>query len=250
MNPRQRRAVLLLALAAAGLLGVFVLVANYVSQIETEVGDKIVVLELTQPVDANEAVPDGAVIEKVVPKKWAPEAALTDRTQLVGVVAGSNLQPNSILQEGMLESPPQIKLGEREVAIMVDASTGVAGRIQAGSTVDVIASYGGRETAPGAKPVPNRSVVIVPGATVIAVGTPRLKGSNGVQDAPQNPSEVVPVTFALNKKQELKVAYAQTFAADVRLALLPEGDGGERTLDETVNRGEDPKKGDDDGKIK
>ena len=30
MNPRQRRAIHLLALAVAGLLGVFVLVANYV----------------------------------------------------------------------------------------------------------------------------------------------------------------------------------------------------------------------------
>ncbi len=42
MNPRQRRAVLLLALAGAGLIGVFALVANYVSEIETEVGDKVV----------------------------------------------------------------------------------------------------------------------------------------------------------------------------------------------------------------
>jgi pilus assembly protein CpaB len=91
--------------------------------------------------------------------------------------------------------------------------------------------------------------VIVPGATVIAVGTPRVKDPSG-QAEQQSPSEVVPVTFALNKKQELKVAYAQTFASDVRLALLPEGDSGERTLDETTYRGEDPKKGDDDGKIK
>ena len=64
MNPRQRRAVLLLALAVAGLLGVFALVANYVSEIETQVGDKIVVLELTKPARANEAISDGMVTEK------------------------------------------------------------------------------------------------------------------------------------------------------------------------------------------
>src|SRR5262245_40264651 len=122
MNPRQRRAVLLLALAACGLLGVFLLVANYVSDIETEVGDKIVVLELSHPVNANEAISDEEVTRKVVPRRWAPARALTDSAQLVGYVAASDLQPDSILQEGMLTAPPQLKEGMREVAILVDAS--------------------------------------------------------------------------------------------------------------------------------
>ena len=64
MNPRQRRAVLLLALAVAGLVGVFALVANYVSDVETEVGDKIFVLELTKPATANEAITDDMVTLK------------------------------------------------------------------------------------------------------------------------------------------------------------------------------------------
>src|SRR5690349_3717277 len=64
MNPRQRRAVLLLTLAVAGLLGVFVLVANYVSDVETQVGDKIVVLELSKPAKANEAIDDDMVTER------------------------------------------------------------------------------------------------------------------------------------------------------------------------------------------
>jgi pilus assembly protein CpaB len=249
MNPRQRRAILLLALAAAGLVVVFVLVANYVSDVETQVGDKMFVLELTQPAKANQAITDEMVARKVVPRRWAPKAALTDPNQLVGYVAAADLQPNSILQEGMLSSPPQIKTGQREVAILVDASTGVAGRITPGSHVDVIAAYGGKEATTGQAGQPNRTEVIVPGAQVLAVGQPRLKGANGAQEAPQNPTQVVPVTFALNKQQELKVAHAQTFAADVRLALLPEGDDGSRTLGETIYQGQDPKKGDDDGKI-
>ena len=69
MNPRQRRAVLLLALAVAGLLGVFALVANYVSEVETQVGDKIVVLELTKPAKANEAISDD-----MVTREHGPEA--------------------------------------------------------------------------------------------------------------------------------------------------------------------------------
>ena len=245
MNPRQRRAVLLLALAGAGLIGVFALVANYVAEIETEVGDKVAVLELTRPAEANKAIPDDAVRTTTIPERWKPKAALTDRAQLVGYVAASDLQPNSILQEGMLAAPPEINEGEREVAILVDASTGVAGKIEPGSDVDVIASYAAESGDPesGVKAKPARSVVIVPGARVIAVGQPRLQGGNGAAEGQQDPAEVVPVTFALNKRQEIKVAHAQTFAADVRLALLRPGDSPSRTLGETIYRGADPKKG-------
>jgi pilus assembly protein CpaB len=244
MNPRQRRAVLLLTLAGAGLIGVFALVANYVSQVETQVGDKIVVLELNRPAKANEAILDDMVTERTVPRRWAPRAALRERTQLVGVVAAADLQPSSILQEGMLVTPPDLNPGEREVAILVDASTGVAGRIEPGRTVDVIASYAAEQSQRAdVKPKPNRSIVIVPGAKVIAVGQPRLKGGNGAQEAQQDPQQVVPVTFALTKRQEIKVAHAQTFAADVRLALLRRGDPADRTLGETIFKGTDPQRG-------
>ena len=246
MNPRQRRAVLLLALAVAGLLGVFALIVNYVSEVETQVGDKVVVLELTRPAKANEAITDDMVTEKTIPERWAPAAALRDRTRLVGVVAAADLEPQSILQEGMLVTPPEISEGEREVAILVDAATGVAGKIEPGRQVDVIAAYSAvpADLENGVKAKPARSVVIVPGAKVIAVGTPREKPATTAQDAQQNPGSVVPVTFALSKKQELRVAHAQVFAADVRLALLRPGDRPERTLDETIFEGQDPKKGD------
>jgi len=246
MNPRQRRAVLLLALAVAGLLGVFALIVNYVSDVETQVGDKVVVLELAKPAKANEAITDDMVIEKTVPKRWAPGAALRDRTQLVGYVAAADIEAKSVLQEGMLVTPPEISEGEREVAILVDAATGVAGKISPGRQVDVIASYGAVPADPenGIKSEPARSIVIVPGAKVIAVGTPREKPANNAQEAQQAPGTVVPVTFALSKKQELRVAHAQVFAQDVRLALLRPGDRPERTLDETIFEGQDPKKGD------
>lgn len=250
MNPRQRRAVLLLAIAVAGLLGVFALVANYVSQVETEVGDKILVLELVKPAKANESIADDMVQEKEIPAKWAPKAALKDRAQLIGFVAAADLAPESILQEGMLVTPPDINEGEREVAILVDASTGVAGKIEPGREVDVIASYAAEpgDVTAGTKGKPARSIVIVPGARVIAVGAPRAKPGSG-EEAQADPAQVVPVTFALDKTQELRVAHAQTFAADVRLALLRRGDSADRTLDETIFRGQDPKE-DDDGVIK
>jgi pilus assembly protein CpaB len=234
MNPRQRRAVLLLAVAAAGLIGVFALVADYVSNIETEVGDKITVLELTRNVNANEAITDDELVEKVIPRRWAPRAAITDRERLIGFVAASNLTKDSILEEGMLASPPELNPGEREVAILVDASTGVAGQIEPGSRVDVIASYAADGNAQQGNQRPNRSIVLVPGARVLAVGEPRQKAANTAQNDQQDPTQVVPVTFALDKLQEVEVAHAQTFAADVRLALLRPGDNPSRTRAETI----------------
>ncbi|HEY6889510.1 MAG TPA: RcpC/CpaB family pilus assembly protein, partial [Solirubrobacter sp.] len=116
-----------------------------------------------------------------------------------------------------------------------------------GRQVDVIASYGAEDGDPATKKKakPNRSIVIVPGARVIAVGSPRPKAANNAQDAQQDPGQVVPVTFALSKEQELRVAHAQVFAADVRLALLRRGDPAGRTLKETIFKGQDPKKGDE-----
>ena len=66
----------------------------------------------------------------------------------------------------MLVTPPEISEGEREVAILVDAATGVAGKIEPGREVDVIASYAAEAGDPenGVKAKPGRSIVIVPGA--------------------------------------------------------------------------------------
>ena len=73
MNPRQRRGLLLLVLSGLGLLAVFVLVATYVADVRTEVDPKITLLSLKKPLKANESVPDDAVDEVTMPKRWAPE---------------------------------------------------------------------------------------------------------------------------------------------------------------------------------
>ena len=228
---------LLLALAGAGLLGVFALVANYVSGVDTQVGPKVAVLELTKDAKKNEAITDDMLVVKQVPRRWVPRAALLDRSILVGNVAANDLPRGSILQEGMVTTPPDLEEGQREVAILVDASTGVAGKIEPGRTVDVIAAYPGDQSGKR----PNRSIVVVAGARVLNVGQPRLKSGGG--DAQQDPTQVVPVTFALTKAQELKVSFAQSFAQDVRLALVPPGQDATRTLDETIFKGDDPKTG-------
>ena len=220
MNPRQRRGLLLLVLSAVGLLAVFVLVASYVADVRTEVDPKIKLLALSKPVKAFESVPDDAVTEITMPKRWAPRTALRDRSQLVGFVAGTDLSRDSLLQKDMLVAPPDLGPGQREVAILVDAETGVAGKIGPDSVVDIVGTYDGQPER-GIQP---RSTVVVPAARIIAVGQTQLKGGRGVQPAESDPQEVVPVTFALTPKQQLQVTEAESFAQEVRLALRRPGD--------------------------
>ena len=101
---------------------------------------------------------------------------------------------------------------------LVDAETGVAGKIGPDSIVDVIATYPDGQTKAA------ESRVVVPGARIIEVGQPRLKGGRGVQEQAADPEQVVPVTFALTPEQALLVSYAESKATEVRLALLRPGD--------------------------
>jgi pilus assembly protein CpaB len=232
MNPRQRRGILLLTLSALGLLGVFVLVAGYVADVRAEVDPKVRVLALARAAEANSAITDDMVRSVELPERWAPRTALRDRSQLIGQVAGSDLPKDSILQEGMLAPPPELSPGEREIAILVDAETGVAGKIGPGALVDIVATFAGDEDAGR----PPESTVVVPSARVIDVGRPELKGGRGVQEQAADPEQVVPVTFALDARQALTVTYAESFAQEVRLALLRPGEETVLTPAERVYR--------------
>ncbi|HEX5954631.1 MAG TPA: SAF domain-containing protein, partial [Solirubrobacterales bacterium] len=106
MNPRQRRGILLLTLSALGLLGVFVLVAGYVADVRTEVDPKVEVLTLAKPAEKDKAISDHMVTTTELPRRWAPKTALRDRTRLIGQVALADIPAGSVLQEGMLGSPP------------------------------------------------------------------------------------------------------------------------------------------------
>jgi pilus assembly protein CpaB len=235
VNPRQRRGLLLIAIAALGLVVVFVLVAGYVSDVRREVDPKVSLLALAKPVAAHQAITDDMVKTVEMPERWAPPSAMRDPGALVGRVSGTDLEPETLLQEDMLIAPPQLAPGQRELAILVDAETGVAGKIGPDSVVDLIATYPGSQTKAA------ESRVIVPSARIIEVGRPRLRGGNGVQEQAADPGQVVPITFALSPEDALKVTYAETNAAEVRLALLRPGESAELTNKQKVySREPDP----------
>jgi pilus assembly protein CpaB len=235
VNPRQRRGLLLIAIAALGLAVVFVLIAGYVADVRREVDPKTQLLALAKPVEENQAITDDMVKAVVMPERWAPPTAIRDPGQLVGLVAGTDLEPETLLQKDMLVAPPQLAPGQRELAILVDAETGVAGKIGPDSIVDVIATYPGDD-----KHAPE-STVVVPNARIIAVGQPRLAGGRGVQEQAADPGQVLPVTFALSLQDALEVSFAESNATEVRLALLRPGSDEEATpKQQTYSRDPDP----------
>lgn len=235
MNPKQRRGVLLMILSVIGGVLVFVLISNYVADVRSQVEPLTPVLWLTDDVPIQQPIPDGAVEERMVPRRWVPTSALRNVSELDGLVAASALSAGSVLQDGMVRERPELEIGDRELAILVDAETGVAGKIRPGDIVDIYATFPSSDNSAA------RSEIVVSAARIIDVGTERSEvgesSSGGFAE-----TRVLPVTFALSVEDSLVLAYVESFATTVRLGLLAPGDdqplpGSERRFELPGGRG-------------
>lgn len=222
MNSRQRRGVVLIVISALCALGAFAGVLAVIREVESKVGPETAAYELTTDVAAYEALRPEHFKKITVPERWLPGTAVTDPGRLRGKIAVSTLRKGSLLQTGMLAERPALGPGEQEIAIMIDAATGVAGKINPGDEVNIYATFEGDRT--GEKAQPDQSRVIVTHAEVIDVGelTPFKEGDEDARTR-QREREGVPITFALATADAQRVAYAESFAEHVRLALVGPG---------------------------
>jgi pilus assembly protein CpaB len=219
MNPRQRRGVLLLIVAALGAIGVFVAISSYVSDVRAQVSPTVTALRLKRDIPAQANITSDTYVAVQIPRRWAPRGALLAETDLAGQVAATGLTRGAFLQRGMIEPEPQLAPGQRELAILVDAETGVAGKVGPGSIVDITATFGGDNQAQQPE-----SQIVVNNARVIEVGSPRVQGGDPRNGQQVDPTQVVPITFALSIHDTLILTYAESFAKEVRLALARKGD--------------------------
>lgn len=217
MNPRQRRGVVLIIVTLIGAVAIFLSVLSYVGSVASQVGPMTKVLQLSADVAELEEISADKVVEVEVPERWAPKTAVSSTTELEGKVASGAYAAGSIVQTGMLESPPGLAEGSREVAILVDAETGVAGKIKPGNHVDILATIRNESNNE------QSSQVIIENALVIEVG---VAVDTKEEDASGNfeVDKKIPLTFALTAEEALKLTYAESFAVKVRLALRGEGD--------------------------
>ncbi|MCE4943001.1 Flp pilus assembly protein CpaB [Streptomyces albulus] len=221
MNSRQRRGVILLLLSVLCAVGAFIGVLSVIHNVESKVGPERTAYRLKSDVAAYRTLDPGQFEEVRIPQRWLPPTAVTDLDKVSGKIAVTPLRKGSLLQDDMIVDRPALQPGQQEIAIMIDAATGVAGKINPGSRVNIFATFDGRR--PEDKPV---SKVIVAGAQVIDVGKlspleAKDPGSAGATS--RQPGQAVPITFALDTQDAQRVAYAESFASHVRLALLAPG---------------------------
>ena len=221
MNPRQRRGLMLIMLAGVGALTVFFSVLTFVAEVNAKVGNYQTVVALTKQVDAYQEVTTDMVELREIPKKWLPDQAITDARDVVGLVPTNPLPAGTYAQRGMFVDRPGIARGNREVAILVDAETGVAGKIAPGDRVDILVTRNA-----GSQRTYQAAEVWVANALIIEVGLPEEVTRNSSNDNGfgSTSGKAVPVTFALPVQEALKLAYAESFAVKVRLALRGGGD--------------------------
>ncbi|MGW5851873.1 Flp pilus assembly protein CpaB [Streptomyces sp. NPDC055254] len=215
MNSRQRRGVILLLLSVLCALGAFAGVLVVIGDVNSKVGSEVVAYRARADIAPYGPLTAAQFEEVTVPRRWLSETAVTDLGALKDKIALTTLKKGSLLQSDMFVDRPQLQPGEQEIAIMIDAATGVAGKITSGAKVNIIATFKGAKDTD-----PSRSVIIVANARVLGVG--KLTALEKDSDK-EGPAEAVPITFALNTKDTQRVAYAESFAEHVRLALVAPG---------------------------
>lgn len=217
MNSRQRRGVVLLVVSAICAVAAFAGVLAVVNDARSQVGQKVTAYELSSDIAAYQQLTDADVRRVQVPERWLPDTAVRDLGQVQGKIAAVALKKGSLLQTDMVAPRPELQQGQMEIAIMIDAETGVAGKITPGARVNIFATFQARKDTD-----PDISKIIVSGARVIDVG--EIKAFDKNADSQRQSTEGVPITFALNAEDAQRVAFAESFAEHVRLALVAPGD--------------------------
>ncbi|MEU8732310.1 MULTISPECIES: Flp pilus assembly protein CpaB [Streptomyces] len=217
MNSRQRRGIILLVLSVLCALGAFAGVLSVVNDVKSKVGPEVSAYRLRSDIEPYTELGAGQFEKIEMPERWLSENAVTDLSQVRGKIAVTRLKAGSLLQTDMIVDTPALRPGQQEVAIMIDAATGVAGKITPGSAVNVYATFEGPREGD-----PDQSKIIVTNARVIDVGElTSLEPDEDSRD--REPTDAVPITFALSTIDAQRITYAESFARRVRLALVAPG---------------------------
>ncbi|MFC4471396.1 Flp pilus assembly protein CpaB [Streptomyces xiangluensis] len=219
MNSRQRRGVILLVLSVLCAVGAFAGVLSVIRDVNSKVGPEVVAYRLKSDVAPYRELSADQFEKVSMPERWLSSTAVTDLSQIRGKIAVTRLEKGSLLQSDMIVDRPELEAGQQEIAIMIDAATGVAGKINPGARVNIYATFEA-ENDNGK----DQSKVIVENARVIDVGKlTALDPSQNSDDRRRTANEAVPITFALTTADTQRVAYAESFATHVRLALVAGG---------------------------
>ena len=176
MTPRQRRGVLLLFVAGIGAILVFSLVSGYVSDVRKDVEPKTA--RARPHARRARAAADPArrrAPEVRARRSGSASQALRDPSQIGALVPNTALPAGVELQQGMLVEPPALEKGQQEISILINADTGVAGKLQPGDMVDVLATFQPDDNTRS----PASARTIIRRARIVTIGLPRAAARPG-----------------------------------------------------------------------
>ena len=214
MNARQRRGTVLLLVPVPLALAAFAGVYAVIRDVESKVGPEVVAYEVDEEIEPYQQLRAEQFREVRLPERYLPSTAITDLDELDGKVAVGPLVPGSLLQSDMISDRPELDEGQLEIAVMIDASTGVAGKIYPGARINMYAAYVLRQDEDDMEIVR----LMVHNAEVIDVGD-----LTEIEDN-RDRVEAVPITFALDNLDAQRITHAEAFAEQIRLALVAPGD--------------------------
>lgn len=165
-----------------------------------------------------------------LPRKAVAEGAIASVGQIEGLVAdveilrGEQILQSRFVEPGGAGSHLIIPAGRQAMSVEVEAPPGVAGFVQAGSRVSVIAHVD--VTDGGGRAIEPRSQYVVQNVEVLAVGTRVVEtadaGARAKAAERQQVSDKVLLTLAVTAAEAEKLSFAIN-EGEVYVTLLPDG---------------------------
>lgn len=223
MNPRQRRGLVMIVIAALVAIATFFVVTGYVASVNSQVGSRVTVYRTTGALDPYTPLGVKNIEPVEVPTRWASESSVLKMSDLQGRRIGFRLNSGTTISSDMLIPSSSLDRNEREIAINVDSVTGVAGRVRPGDRVDIVAVFGDVEGLPQTVKMIDTDVRVV---SISGEQTVSKSNEGGLDE-----QSVIPVTLALSPEKAMAVTYSAAFADEVRLVALPTDVGVDRKGD-------------------
>jgi pilus assembly protein CpaB len=235
----KRRAIPLLAALLLAAVATLTLVA-YINGLEQRALADVETVEvfvardtISQGVSAEAAEAQGLLVRERAPRNLVPATAVVSLDDLSGRVAGTEIHPGEVILRERFVTPAQV--GPRlqipddmhAMAFEVRVPPGVAGFVQAGDTISILAQLeapseededGGQEDSDGP-----RVQFLLQNVQVLNVGQRVVVTEEGEeQDRIRRHEDRVMVTVALQPVDAEKLAFA-VLNGDLWLTLVPEG---------------------------
>ena len=191
----SRRTLILIAAVVVGAIAAYALWA-YIGGIEDEANDnaeRVEIFKIVQDIPkgtfGDEAFAQGLIEEDVIAKEYRPATAITDPSQIEGLVAISDLPANQVVvsnqfvtqQDSLSTFSQLLKNNEVAITISVDQIRGVANLLVPGDFVNMLvtgasAAEGGAPGAEGqggAELFPNPARFLYQKVQILAIGQER-----------------------------------------------------------------------------